>query len=99
MADLAEAIIDPSYKTMKTSFPNNKHDYLEWKPLSPVHLEYAAKDGYVSYELYRRILIIKHGLRHLLEPSQLCEWLCTREKIDEGTSSGWKLQKANIYQW
>ena len=27
MADLAEAIIDPSYKTMKTSFPKDKHDY------------------------------------------------------------------------
>ena len=65
MADLAEAIIDPSYNTMKTSYPKEKHDYWEWKPLSPLHLEYAAKDGYVSYELYHRILIIKHGLRHL----------------------------------
>jgi hypothetical protein len=53
MADLAAAIIDPSYKNMKKSFPKEKHQYWEWKPLSPLHLEYAAKDGYVSYELYQ----------------------------------------------
>jgi hypothetical protein len=99
MSDLAESIIDPSYKTMKTSFPKEKHDYWEWNPLSPLHLEYASKDGYVSYKLYRRILIIKHGLCHLLEPSQLCERLRPREKIDEGTSSGWKRQKGNIDRW
>ena len=97
MADLAEPIIDPSYKTMKTSLPKDKHNYWEWKLLSPLHLEYAAKDGYVSYELYRRILIIKHGLRHLLQPS-LCERLRPREKIDEGTLSGWKRQKGNFYR-
>ena len=99
MSDLAKAIIDPSYNTMKTSFPKEKHDYWEWKPLSLSHLVYAAKDGFVCYGFYRRILIIKHGLRHLLEPSQVCERLRPRENIDEGTSSGWKRQKGNIYQW
>jgi len=98
MADLAEPIIDPSYNTMKTSFPKEKHDYWEWKPLSPLHLEYAAKDGYVSYELYRRILIIKHGLCHLLEPSQLCKRLRPHEKIDEETWSRWKRHKGNNYR-
>ncbi|XP_073358284.1 uncharacterized protein [Aegilops tauschii subsp. strangulata] len=39
MADLAAAIIDPSYKNMKKSFPKEKHLFWEWKPLSPIHLE------------------------------------------------------------
>ena len=75
MADLAEAIINPSYNTMKTSFPKEKHDYWEWKLLSPLHLEYAAKDGYVIYELYRKILTLKDRLRPTWQ-----EMLCPRCK-------------------
>ena len=59
MANLADAIIDGSYKNMKTKFSSDKHDLWETKPLSLMHLEYAAKDGYVSYELYRRILALE----------------------------------------
>ncbi|XP_071683488.1 uncharacterized protein [Lolium perenne] len=44
MADLKEAIIDGSYKNMKTKFSSDKDDLWETKPLSPMHLEYAAKD-------------------------------------------------------
>ena len=94
MADLAAAIIDPSYKNMKKSFPKEKHQFWEWKPLSLIHLEYAAKDGYVSYELYRRILIIKNGLRHLQQQS-MKERLRPHKSNDEGTSSGWKRRKGN----
>ena len=94
MADLAAAIIDPSYKNMKKSFPKEKHQFWEWKPLSPIHLEYAAKDGYVSYELYRRILIIKNGLRHLHQ-QPMKERLRPRKSNDEGSSSGWKRRKGN----
>ena len=94
MGDLAVAIIDPPNKNMKKSFPRDKHQYWEWKPLSPLHLEYAAKDRYVSYELYRRILIIKDGLRHLLQPP-LREQLCPCKNKDEGSSSGWKRRKRN----
>jgi hypothetical protein len=98
IANLAAAIIDPSYKNMKKSIPKEKHQYWEWKPLSPLHLEYTAKDGYVSYELYHRILIINHGLRHLLQPP-VRERLRPRKNEDEGSSSGlkrgWKRGKGN----
>lgn len=87
MGELAAAIINPSYKNMKKSFPRDKHQYLEWKPLSPLHLEYTTKDMYVSYELYRRMLIIKGGLRHLLQPP-MKERLRARKNKDEGSSSG-----------
>ena len=94
MADLAAAIIDPSYKNMKKSFPKEKHQFWEWKPLSPIHLEYAAKDGYVSYELYSRILIIKNGLRHLHQ-QPMKERLRPCKNKDEGSSSGWKRRKGS----
>jgi hypothetical protein len=45
MADLAEAIIDGSYKNMKMKFSSDKHDLWEIKPLSKMHLEYAATNG------------------------------------------------------
>ena len=49
--------------------------FQEWKSIFPLHLEYAAKDEYVSYELYHRILIIKDMLCYLLQPP-LRERLC-----------------------
>ena len=94
MADLVAAIIGPSYKNMKKSFPKEKHQFCEWKPLSPIHLEYAAKDEYVSYELYRRILIIKNGLRHLHQ-QPVKERLRPHKNKDEGSSSGWKRRKGS----
>ncbi|XP_073358234.1 uncharacterized protein [Aegilops tauschii subsp. strangulata] len=42
MADLAGAVIDKSYLSMKSSFPRGQHDYWECKPLSLDHLKYAA---------------------------------------------------------
>jgi hypothetical protein len=45
MADLAEAIIDGSYKDMKIKLSSDKHDLWETKSLSPMHLEYAQKTG------------------------------------------------------
>jgi hypothetical protein len=65
MADLAVAIIDRSYGSMKNDFLPGYHDYCEWKPFTaPLHLPYAAKDAYVSYEMYWRILTMKDGLHH-----------------------------------
>lgn len=55
MGDLAAAIIDPSYKDMKTKFPTSSHDQWECMPLPQVNLRYVAIDGYVSFELYRRL--------------------------------------------
>jgi hypothetical protein len=63
MGDLAAAIIDPSYKDMKTKFPTSSHDQWECMPLPQVNLRYAAIDGYVSFELYRRLKKINDGQR------------------------------------
>lgn len=74
MGDLAKTIIDSSYEEIKGKFPKDNHNYWEWKPLDPANLKYAAIDGYVSYELYRRILDMKKGLRVRLdaEPCHRC---------------------------
>ena len=55
MASLASCIIDESYGEMKNEFPPKRHDYWEEEPLSDLNLEYAAKDAYVSYQLYVQI--------------------------------------------
>ncbi|XP_071683710.1 3'-5' exonuclease-like [Lolium perenne] len=55
MASLATSIIDESYSQMKSKFPPERHNYWEEQPLSNLNLEYAAKDAYVSYQLYVKI--------------------------------------------
>jgi hypothetical protein len=55
MASLATSIIDESYSQMKSKFPRERHNYWEEQPLSDLNLEYAAKDAYVSYQLYVKI--------------------------------------------
>jgi hypothetical protein len=65
MADLAKAFIDESYKDMKKKFPEYMHNFWDWKPLAKDNLHYAAIDGYVSYELYRRINAMNDGQHHL----------------------------------
>lgn len=55
MASLATSIIDESYSQMKDKFPPERHNYWEERPLSDLNLEYAAKDAYVSYQLYVKI--------------------------------------------
>ena len=55
MASLASRIIDESYSEMKMQFPKERHDYWEEQPLSDINLEYAARDAYVTYQLYVKI--------------------------------------------
>lgn len=62
MGKIAAVIIDPSYNEMKKECTNEMHNQWHWDPLSEKHLEYAAKDGYVSYELWNKILTIREGL-------------------------------------
>ena len=66
MADMAAALIDEHYTDMKTKFPKSGHKHWENTPLDPINIEYAAIDGYVAYELYRRIGICNYGQRHLV---------------------------------
>ncbi|XBI75455.1 hypothetical protein VPH35_068823 [Triticum aestivum] len=72
MADLAGAVIDKSYLSMKSSFPKGPHDYWELNPLSLEHLKYAAIDGYVSYELYCRVLSMKDMMHPRCLPDRRC---------------------------
>ena len=67
MAHMAVALIDDSYADMNTSFPKSQHKLWEKGPLDPINIEYAAKDAYVSYELYRKIWVVNYGQRHLEE--------------------------------
>ena len=67
MAHMAVALIDEEYGNMKTSFSKSQHKLWEKAPLDRINIEYAAKDAYVSYELYRKIRVVHHGQRHLEE--------------------------------
>ncbi|CAM0913682.1 unnamed protein product [Alopecurus aequalis] len=58
MEDLAVTIIDKACGSFKTDIPFRGHDFWETKPLSVLHLEYAARDGFYSYELYRQLVTI-----------------------------------------
>ena len=53
MATMAAELIDESYGTMKTKFKKDRHRLWEKNPLDKINREYAAKDAFVSYELYR----------------------------------------------
>uniref|UniRef100_A0A8I6WKS2 3'-5' exonuclease domain-containing protein n=1 Tax=Hordeum vulgare subsp. vulgare TaxID=112509 RepID=A0A8I6WKS2_HORVV len=67
MAHMAVALIDEEYGDMKTIFPKYQHKLWEKGPLDRINIEYAAKDAYVSYELYRKIRVVNYGERHLEE--------------------------------
>ena len=66
MADMAAALIDEEYARMKKKFPKSGHEHWEKTPLDRINIEYAAIDGYVAYELYRRIGISNYEQRHLV---------------------------------
>lgn len=55
MAHMAVALIDEEYADMKTKFPRYQHKKWERTPFDGINIEYAAKDAYVSYELYHKI--------------------------------------------
>ncbi|KAK1573514.1 hypothetical protein QYE76_059303 [Lolium multiflorum] len=82
MADMAASLIDISYKGMKKEFPSIQHKFWEKNPLDEINLEYAAKDGFVAYELYRIIRNFNYGQRHLL-PS-----LATPTAVQPASTSG-----------
>jgi hypothetical protein len=69
MADMAVAVIEEDdYAEMKTGFPKEQHDFWEKTPLDACNIEYAARDAYVAYEVYRKIRIVNYGQRHLVPP-------------------------------
>ncbi|KAM0827024.1 hypothetical protein ACQ4PT_068464 [Festuca glaucescens] len=55
LKDVAASIIDPYYEEMKDGFGNTEHSmWANTPPLPDKHLEYAARDAYATYEVYRR---------------------------------------------
>ncbi|CAM0951031.1 unnamed protein product [Alopecurus aequalis] len=62
MAALAGELIDSSYGEMKDNFPKDGHDFREKRPLDEVNVKYVVVDGFVAFELYRRLQCILKGL-------------------------------------
>lgn len=94
MADLAAKLIDPKFANMKKEFKYNRrrkegHSFWEYKPLSWMNLEYAAIDGYLSYEIYNKIYTVNEGQAHL----QRSGHICPRCKNQDESSSMNKRQK------
>nr|XP_051197139.1 uncharacterized protein LOC127310509 [Lolium perenne] len=94
MADLAAKLIDPKFANMKKDFKYNRlrkegHGFWECKPPSWMNLEYAAIDGYLSYEIYNKIYTVNEGQAHL----QRSDHICPRCKNQDESSSMNKRQK------
>ena len=57
MSTMAKRLIDSWYGDMKKKFHHNRHTMWGDIPLPTMNIEYAAIDAWVSYELYRKIVI------------------------------------------
>nr|XP_051201772.1 uncharacterized protein LOC127315313 [Lolium perenne] len=68
---LSGAIIDPIYFEMKDGFGRAEHRmWANPPPLPPKHLEYAARDAYATYEVYRRLDLFERGFFSLFKHSE-----------------------------
>ena len=65
MRTMSTILIDDSYIYMKTKFDEKQHKLWEKQPLDDVNIHYAAVDGFVSYELYRKINDVMNAQVHL----------------------------------
>jgi ribonuclease D len=96
MAAMAGKLIDKKYLKMKKEFNHDMfkregHNYWEWKPLSDRNLTYAILDGYVTYELYRRIALVNQGQMHR-QTLAMCPCCLNRHTENIATkkkTSGW----------
>ncbi|KAM0851342.1 hypothetical protein ACQ4PT_052476 [Festuca glaucescens] len=71
LKDVAAAIIDPYYEQMKDGFGNTEHNmWANAPPLPEKHLEYAARDAYATYEVYRRLDVYERGFFSLYKHSE-----------------------------
>ena len=70
MKDLAGLLIDPLYYEMKGAMTNEDHQLWHIAPLSEKHLHYAAKDAYVTYELYKKLDFYERGRYKLMKRTQ-----------------------------
>ena len=70
LKDLAGLLVDPLYFEMKGGMTNDDHQLWHKAPLSEKHLHYAAKDAYVTYELYRKLDFYERGRYKLIKKTQ-----------------------------
>lgn len=66
LMDVAALFVDKSYKDYDGGL--TKKDHLQWgsSPLSKKHKNYAAKNAYAAYELFRQLDIHERGFFHRL---------------------------------
>jgi len=57
MGTMAKRLIDSWYGDMKKKFHHDRHRMWGVIPLPQMNIEYAAIDAWVSYELYRKIVV------------------------------------------
>lgn len=70
LKDVAGNLIDNSYYEMKGGMTNDDHQVWHRAPLSQKHKDYAAKDAYVAYELYRQLDFYERGRYKVMSRSQ-----------------------------
>ena len=71
LKDVAGAIIDPYYLNMKDGFGFAEHRmWSDSPPLPDKHLEYAARDAYVTYEVYRKLDVYERGFFSLFKNAE-----------------------------
>ena len=71
LKDVAGAIIDPYYLNMKDGFGDAEHRmWSDRPPLPDKHLEYAARDAYATYEVYRKLDVYERGFFSLFKNAE-----------------------------
>ncbi|CAM0873711.1 unnamed protein product [Alopecurus aequalis] len=70
MKDVAGILIDISYYEMNGGMTNNDHKLWGKAPLSQKHMDYVGKDGFVAYELFRRLDFYERGRFKVMKRSQ-----------------------------
>ena len=71
LGDLGAVVIDPSFLEVKGTKASRNKLHPKWGifPLDDEQVAYAAKDAYVDYEVYMRIVQMRECL---LEAQELC---------------------------
>ena len=92
ITDVAAVLIDSSYKDGDEMTVD---DHRKWgvAPLSQKHLDYAAKNAFLSYELYRMLDFYERGFfRRLYKKPvspDLCRWLCISKCQEQFSHALW----------
>lgn len=66
------------------------HEFWEWKPMAMKNLEYAAIDGYLSYEIFNKIYMVNDGQRHLDDICPQCKKRYVSSSMNKRQKQGWE---------